>query len=256
MTSRQIDQHDLDRLMRQWMDDDAVMAEPADLIDRVLVSTRRSRQLPSWLAFDWWIYMQLTMRRTAVPRLAPLLLLLGLLIVALLAALVYVGSRPKVPPPFGVAANGRIAFLSGDQIYTAEPDGSGLQQLTDAPSGAATPVFSHDGTRIAWKRLGPNNPSDDPTLYGDLVVANSDGSNPIVVETGVTGMSPTAWSPDDREVLWTGTTTGGPEQVFIAPADGSSPPVRIGIGTPPTGGRTGHRTAQTFRTYPRTTSTS
>ena len=41
-------------------------------------------------------------------------------------------------------------------------------------------------------------------------------------------MSPTAWSPDDREVLWTGTTTGGPEQVFIAPADGSSPPVRIG----------------------------
>ena len=35
MTSRQIDEHDLDRLMRQWMDDDAVMAEPANLIDGV-----------------------------------------------------------------------------------------------------------------------------------------------------------------------------------------------------------------------------
>ena len=75
----------------------------------------------------------------------------------------------------------------------------------DAPSGAATPVFSHDGTRIAWKRLGPNNPSDDPTLYGDLVRGEYRRvRNPIVVETGVTGMSPTAWSPDDREVLWDG----------------------------------------------------
>ena len=81
MTSH-IDRTDLDRLMSQWMDDDALMAEPADLIDRVLVRTRRSRQLPSWLAFDRWIQMQLTMRRATAPRLAPLLLLVGLLIAA------------------------------------------------------------------------------------------------------------------------------------------------------------------------------
>jgi len=228
MTS-QIDRNDLDRLMRQWMDDDALMAEPADLIDRVLVRTRRSRQLPSWLAFDRWIQMQLTMRRATAPRLAPLLLLVGLLIAALLAALVYVGSRPKVPPPFGVADNGRIAFLSDNQLYSVQPDGSGLLQLTNDPFGAATPAFSHDGTRIAYKRLNANNPADDPTLYGDLVVANADGSNPMAIETGVTGMSPTAWSPDDREVLWTGTTIPNtPEQVFIAPADGSAAPLSVG----------------------------
>ena len=228
MTS-QIDRNDLDRLMRQWMDDDALMAEPADLIDRVLARTRRSRQLPSWLAFDRWIQMQLTMRRATVPRLAPLLLLVGLLIAALLAALVFVGSRPKVPPPFGVADNGRLAFLSDNQISSVEPDGSGLLQLTNDPFGAATPVFSHDGTRIAYKRLSANNPADDPTLYGDLIVTNPDGSNPIAIETGVAGMSPTAWSPDDREVLWTGTTIPDtPEQVFIAPADGSSAPVSVG----------------------------
>jgi len=228
----QIDRNDLDRLMSQWMDDDALMAEPADLIDRVLARTRRSRQLPSWLAFDRWILMQLTMRRATAPRLAPLLLLVGLLIAALLAALVYVGSRPKVPPPFGVAANGRIAFLSDNQLYAIDPGGSGVLQITNDPFGAATPVFSHDGTRIAYKRLPANAPADDRTLYGDLVVTGADGSNPIVIETDVTGMSPTAWSPDDRDVLWTGTTTGGPEgapeQVFIAPADGSLPPVRIG----------------------------
>lgn len=229
MTTRQIDRNDLDRLMRQWMDDEAAVHEPADLVDRVLAGTRRSRQLPAWLVFDRWTQMQLTMRRASAPRLAPLLLLVGLLIAVLLATLLYVGTRPKVPPPFGVAANGRIAFLSGQQIYSAAPDGSGVQQLTDAQFGAASPVFSHDGTRLAYKRLSDNNPPDDATLYGDLVVANADGTNPIVIETGVVGMSPTAWSPDDREVLWTGTDTDGTdEQVFVAPADGSSPPTQIG----------------------------
>jgi len=229
MTTRQMDQDDLDRLMHQWMEDEAAVHERADLVDRVLAGTRRSRQLPAWLVFDRWTQMQLTMRRASAPRLSPLLLLVGLLIVALLAAFIYVGSRPKVPPPFGVADNGRIAFLSADQLYTVEPDGSGVLQLTNDPFGAAMPVFSHDGTRIAYKRLSANNPPDDRTLYGDLVVANADGSNPIAIETGVIGMSPTAWSPDDREVLWTGTTIpNAPEQVFIAPADGSSAPRSVG----------------------------
>ena len=228
MTS-QIDRNDLDRLMRWWMDDDALMAEPADLVDRVLVRTRRSRQLPAWLANDRWIQMQLTMRRASAPRLAPLLLLVGLLVAALLAALIYVGSRPKLPPPFGVAANGRIAFQSGPQIYSVEPDGSRPLQLTNEPNGAATPVFSHDGTRLAYIRPSAHQPADDPRAYADLVVVNADGSSPVVVDTRVAGMSPTAWSPDDREVLWTGAIrAGGLEQVYVAPADGSSPPLQIG----------------------------
>jgi len=228
MTTRQMNQDDLDRLMHQWMDDEAAVHEPVDLADRVLAVSRRSRQLPAWLAFDRWIQMQLTMRRATAPRLAPLLLLVGLLIAALLAALVYVGSRPKVPPPFGIADNGRIAFLSDNQIYSIEPDGTGLLELTNDPFGAATPVFSHDGTRIAWKRLSADNPADDPTLYGDLLVADADGSHPIVLEPHITGMSPAAWSPDDRELLFSGTLTGAAEQIFIVPADGSTPPAQIG----------------------------
>ena len=173
--------------------------------------------------------MQLTMRRAAAPRLAPILLLVGLLIAAMLAALFYVGSRPKLPPPFGVAANGRIAFLSDNQLYTVDPDGSGLLQITSAEFGVATPVFSHDGTRIAYKRISAKSPSDQPMLGGDLVAANADGSSPIAIETDVFGMSPTAWSPDDRMLLWTGTPiVDGHEQVFVAPADASSPPVQIG----------------------------
>lgn len=229
MTTRQIDRNDLDRLMRQWMDDEARVHEPADLIERVVAGTRRSRQLPPWLVLDGWIQLQLTMRRAAAPRLALMLLLVGLLTAALLAGAIMVGSRPKVPPPFGVAANGRLAFLAGDQIYSVEPDGSGLLQLTGDPHGAATPVFSHDGTRIAYKRLTDDEPADDPTLYGDLVVAAADGSKPVVIDTRVIGMSPIAWSPDDHEVMWTGTRiTGGPEQVFVARADGLSVPEQLG----------------------------
>jgi TolB protein len=229
MTTRPIDQNDLDRLMRQWMDDEAAVHEPADLAERVLAGTRRSRQLPAWLVFDRWIQMQLTMRRATAPRLAPLLLLVGLLIAALLATFIYVGSRPKLPPPFGVADNGRIAFLSSNQIFTTDPDGSGVLQLTNDPNGAATPVFSHDGTRIAYKRLSDDPPEDDPTAIGDLVVMNADGSNQAVIAVDVVGMSPTSWSPDDRQVLWTGTDiVHVDEQVFVAPADGSSPPRQIG----------------------------
>src|SRR5919201_42308 len=51
----------------------------------------------------------------------------------------------------------RIAFVSnrsGDwQIWTINPDGSGLQQLTYTSSGRTLyPVWSPDGTRLAYGR--------------------------------------------------------------------------------------------------------
>src|SRR5438552_3467464 len=40
------------------------------------------------------------------------------------------------------------------QIWTIKPDGSGLEQLTDAPGfGAATPVWSPDGARMLGQPL-------------------------------------------------------------------------------------------------------
>jgi Tol biopolymer transport system component len=227
MSARMNGEHDFDRLMTAWFEADAQVRAPDELLDSVVARTRRARRRPGWLLPERWIPVQLTMRLQAVPRLAPVLLLVGLLLAAALAILI-VGSRPKLPAPFGIAGNGRIAYLSGGQIHTALADGSNPVQLTFAKTGAATPIWSHDGTRITYKRLSDDQPTDDPTLYGDLVVVRADGSGEKVLETDRTGLSPVLWSPDDRFLVYSYATGPDHEQVFIAPADGSSPSIQVG----------------------------
>jgi Tol biopolymer transport system component len=227
MTARMNGERDFDRLMTAWFEADAQVRAPDELLDSVVARTRRARRRPGWLVPERWIPVQFTMRLQAVPRLAPLLLLVGLLLAAALAILI-VGSRPKLPPPFGIAGNGRIAYLSGGQIFTANSDGSKPAQFTFAKTGAATPIWSHDGTRLTYKRLSDNQPADDPTLYGDLVVVRADGSGEQTIASRLTGLSPVTWSPDDRFVVYSYATRTDFEQVFVAPADGSTPALRIG----------------------------
>src|SRR5436305_14652900 len=80
-----------------------------------------------------------------------------LMVTALLVAstaLVGVASHPAGATPPG--GNGKIVFAqyagNSSQIFTANPDGSGLTQLTNEPGvfGASWPAWSPDGTRIAF----------------------------------------------------------------------------------------------------------
>jgi dipeptidyl aminopeptidase/acylaminoacyl peptidase len=227
MTAGMNGEHDFDRLMTAWFDADAQVRAPDHLLYSVITRTRRARRRPGWLFRERWIPVQLTARLQPIPRLAPLLLLVALLIAAALA-IVIVGSRPKLPAPFGIAGNGRIAYLSNGQVYTSDPDGSSPLQLTSGGKGAATPMWSHDGTRIAFKRL-TDEPADDPTLYGDLVAMRADGSGPVTLAADLRGLSPASWSVDDKFIVYSyAIDTNDFEQVFVVAADGSTPPVRIG----------------------------
>ena len=62
--------------------------------------------------------MQTTLRWQPAPRLVPLVLI-ALLIVALVAAVAYVGAQRRLPLPTGPAANGQIAY-SGWPGLTAQ----------------------------------------------------------------------------------------------------------------------------------------
>ena len=62
---------------------------------------------------------------------------------------------------------------------------------------------------------------------GDLIVANADGSNPITIDRDLQDMSPATWSADDRWLVYS-LIEGGRDQIYIAAADGSSPPTRLG----------------------------
>ena len=225
MTTKRMSEPDFDDLLTAWFEADALVREPEALLDDALTRVDRSRRLPAWLLPEWWIPMQLTTPLRAVPRLAPVLLLIAQLLAAIVAIAV-VGSQPRLPDPFGPAANGHVAYLSNGQVYAANPDGSNPIQLTFGDGSASTPVWSRDGTRFAYRLTGPtSNPSN--MSDSDLVVVDGDGKNPITIARGAQDISPASWSPDGRWLVYA-RMDGDYDQVFIAAADGSRPPLRIG----------------------------
>ena len=79
-------------------------------LDEVLASTARAPQRPWWSSPERWLPVDLTMRRPRRPAIRPrviaLLVLLALL-VASIAAYPPSRTRHRLPPPFGLAQNGR-----------------------------------------------------------------------------------------------------------------------------------------------------
>src|SRR5262245_7940219 len=92
--------------------------------------------------------------RGATPRLA---LVMILLVLALLAALVvaYIGSQRRLPPPFGLASNGAIAYVNQNHVFIASADGTDQRQVTFDDGMQLDPTFSRDGTRLSWRAYPP-----------------------------------------------------------------------------------------------------
>jgi Tol biopolymer transport system component len=191
-----------------------------DIVQRAALT----RQRPAWTFPERWLPMSaITFARTVfrpLPwRTIGLLALLALLLVAAVA--VYMGTRPKVPSPFGPARNGLIVLAEGGDIVLVDPV-SGARTI--AVGGTAldrAPAFSRDGTRLAFLR-----DVDDST---SLWLANADGTNPRELASGLSPVEfeggPVRsrwmeWSPDGRSILL---ATGDPRRrtVSIVSIDGT-----------------------------------
>ncbi len=85
-----------DRHVSEWLHADAEHRVPEHL-DAVLRRTRTERQRPAWSSLERWFPVQTTLRLTPVPRVAWLLVVLGL-VLALVAAALWVGSRATAAP--------------------------------------------------------------------------------------------------------------------------------------------------------------
>jgi Tol biopolymer transport system component len=235
-----------DRDFTAWLQERAQPHAPSGLAADIVERTARTRPRSAWRIPGRWLSMPTTIRLALVPR--GLLLLLALwLILALTVAGAAIGGRitfaraALVPAPVtGPAANGLIAFERDGDIYVIEPDGSSARPLVDAPGVQAVPVWSRDGTRIAfWSAPSADGP-------WDITVANADGSGAVTIANGLIRMADSFgpdWSPDGSTLLFNArtvprgeapcidTTTLGEfcsSRVFTAATDGSTGAVPIG----------------------------
>jgi hypothetical protein len=174
--------------------------------DEVLAVATHHRPRPAWAFPGRWLPMaDIASRTSYVPRVPWRAVGAALLLIALLLAAIalYAGThQTKVPPPFGVARNGLVAYTSHGDIYVEDAAQGTITRLTNTPSVLdAEPVFAPDGTRLAYIR-----PVEGSVpLAADIVVVKPDGSGLVVVtEQPITG-SPKRleWSPDSRSILAT-----------------------------------------------------
>jgi Tol biopolymer transport system component len=102
----------------------------------------------------------------------------------------------------GPPGTGRIAFgdIMTGQIYTVNPDGTGLAQLTHEPSGigARDPDWSPHGSRILFARFNQSNGT------GRIWIMNADGTGQRRVASDVPGQSDISprYTPDGRRIVF------------------------------------------------------
>jgi len=211
--------NEFDRLLTSMLEERAVPRDP-EYLGEVFARTRRMRQRPAWSSPGRWLPMQLKMPRVVVPRAVPVLIILALLAALVVAALI--GSRPRLPAPFGLAAAGQLAFDSNGDIFVAAPDGTGLRALIAGPDGAVErgATWSRDGTRLAYS-------SGSAQIPLGLWVADADGRSAHKVSGDLRILldrGPAAtWSPDGRFLAFAASG-----KLYVVNADGSDPPRLLG----------------------------
>ena len=184
-----------ERTVSEWLDEQAGRGAPGYL-DEVLTRTTRTRQRPAWSSFERWLPVDLTLqpRFLARPTLGKALLVGVVLLAVIAIAIVAVGSRiQRVPPPFGLAANGQIAYWADGDILVADADGTHAHAVISGPSDDGVPGYTRDGTQLTFLRtVSPREAT--------LMIAAPDGSG---VRSVLTEPLTDPWfdsSPDSRSL--------------------------------------------------------
>jgi Tol biopolymer transport system component len=212
------------RTLRAWLQGDAPVAAPPTLDGTIInaartLTQRRAPIVGLSVPQPWSIWI---LGRPAARRGLQLLAVMLLLALAA-AAIVATGSRVHRPAPIsGLARNGLVAFESGGQIVVANKDGSQRSALTGGGGMHSTPVWSLDGTKLAFWTHQPDGLQ--------LTVTDADGRNPRVVSGALPVQIP---SSSSRDSVWPSAADWAPngqDLAFSAMINGQSRILVAGVG--------------------------
>lgn len=206
-----------DRLLRDWLHDVAPAHEPELLLGQVLARTARTRRRPAWRIPERWISMSAITSRLAPSPSAPwrMLLVAAALLLALAVGLATLSGSwaPPPAPPYGLAANGQIAFAIDGDIVVVDSPTSAPRTLISGEASDGLPFYSPDGTEISFLR----GPEDAVEIW----VAKADGSAAHRIAGPFDRIPGWAeWSPDG-DLFVTSGTAEEPGDITVTRTDGS-----------------------------------
>jgi len=187
----------LERDLAAWFGETAGRETP-EFAEDILIETSGLPQRPRWTFVPPLPRPMDTPRLhvevgSAARRLAILVVIAGLL--ALAAGAAWVASQPRLPAPFGPAANGLVAYAKDGDILLVDPATGERTSLVAGPEVDAHPRWSLDGTHVAFVR---QTGSGSRLVIVDAAgaVQSVSGGEPLL-EVDPDGIS---WSPDGRTV--------------------------------------------------------
>ncbi len=108
------------------------------------------------------------------------------------------------------------------EIYIMRADGSDQKRLTNVPGYDGGPFFTHDGSRIVWRRF------DEMGIIADVWTMKPDGSD----QRRITNFGSMSWAPYEhpsgRYFIFASNKLGFDNfELFMVDAQGSKEPVRV-----------------------------
>lgn len=224
-----------DQRLANGLDDLAAERYPEYFDDVLELAVRRS-QRPAWTFIERWLPMSTVTRRTVFAPALPwrTIAILAALLALLIAALaVSIGMQPNLTPApaFGRADNGAIAYSIDGEIYARDLEGGEPRLLVGGEGFDVSPVFSRDGTQLAFFRVSAVSGGLDEEL--SMLVANADGSDARVL-IGPAPIYSFAWSPASDELAVIMPMDGEQSLVIVGVEEGATPRT-IELAVSPTG---------------------